>query len=133
MPRDDSEFFSSMKGYISMDEYINGAVHPSILVMQMPFDEYSRTVTTDEMFYSSSLAGKADELWYVPGLNPDPPVSENDKAYVALSTLAEQPVMVNADKVILNSEEMRTFYIKKLIELTGEENREYWESKIEVL
>ena len=130
---DDSEFFSSMKGYISMDEYINGAVHPSILVMQMPFDEYSRAVTTDEMFYSSSLAGKADELWYVPGLNPDPPVSENDKAYVALSTLAEQPVMVNADKVILDSEEMRTFYIKKLIELTGEENREYWESKIEVL
>lgn len=130
---DDSAFFSGIAGYMDLNENEKAAVHPGIIVTQMPFDEYSGAITTDEKFYSAKLIDKTDDLWYVPCFDPEPPMTENDKAYSALEPLVEQPAMVYADKVILSSEELRTFYIKKLIELTGEENRDYWESKIEVL
>ena len=86
-----------------------------------------------EEYCSDRLLKLCDELWYVPCFSPDAPVSTDDKAVKTIPLLAEQPAVINADKVLLHDEQVRACYIEKLIELAGENSREYWEHKIEVL
>jgi hypothetical protein len=71
-----------------------------------------------------------DELVYVPCYEADDPVTYEDKASVAISTLIEQPIVINADKIVIKTEKMRELYIKKLVELSGEEYKSYWQQKI---
>ena len=40
------------------------------------------------------------------------------------------PAVVNADKVIVQSENMRQAYVKAMVMVTGEHTRGYWEEKI---
>lgn len=107
-------------------------VHPDVIVIQVPYDEWNTSLTVHEFFYSSNIVNATDELIYVPCFDFDDPVDNEDKALRGIEILAEQPAVVNSDKVLLKSEIQRDLYLKKLIELSGEETRAYWENKIEV-
>lgn len=157
---DDSEFFRAIAGFTDEREYDLKTGHPDVIITQFPFDGWSCALTVREEHYSESLSKLADELWYVPPFDADPPVSQNDKAYSALASLIEQPAVFNSDRIILKREEMRRYYIDKLMELTCgctdtdlenaetvndiskpvngrsdsyDKIKEYWEKKIEVL
>lgn len=128
---DESEFFKGLEGYTEVSDYDTGTKHPDIIVMQVPFDGYSCAITVPEKYYSDNLLRCCDELWYVPCFDPDPPESPNDKAAAAIPVLIEQPAVINADKVIIDNGKMRAFYIGRLVNMAGEETREYWENKIQ--
>ena len=104
--------------------------HPDVIVMQVPYDDFSTFMAVPDYYYSHNLLQYTDELIYVPCFDPDAPVSDGDKAETAISVLIEQPAVVNADRVVLKSEKMKQVYIKKLVELTGEPTRGYWNQKI---
>ncbi len=106
-------------------------IHPNLIVTQVPYDGYSTFMSVHEFFYSANLQNYTDELIYVPYFMADSPLEKGDKAWTSLSVMVEQEAVINADKVILYSEEMRKFYIDKLIELCGEDTRNYWEQKIQ--
>ena len=108
-------------------------IHPDIIVTQVPYDGFSSVFTVHEFFYSANLLNFTDELIYVPCFDMDPPVNENDKAATAISVFIEQEGVVNVDKVIVRSEGLRKLYVDKLVGLSSEDTRQYWEQKIVVL
>lgn len=128
---DESAYFASLKGYIPESDYDIEKKHPDIIVMQVPFDGSSCAMTVPPKYYSDNMLKCCDELWYIPCFAPDPPESENDKATVAISVLIEQPAVINADKIMIDNNDMRSFYIESLVNMCGEDTREYWENKIE--
>ena len=105
---------------------------PDVIVIQVPYDAYNTALTVHELFYSKSLLNVTDELVYVPCFDIDDPIDSEDKACRGIEILAEQSAVVNSDKVLLKSEKQRELYLKRLIELAGEETRAYWEQKIQV-
>lgn len=105
-------------------------IHPDIIVTQVPYDGYSTFMTVHEFFYSANMQNMTDELIYVPYLQADAPEEKGDKAWTSLSVLVEQEAVINADRVIVESEAMRDFYVDRLIEMCGEETRGYWEQKV---
>ncbi len=102
------------------------------IVIQVPYDGWSVSLSVPEQFYSGNLIGLTDELFYVPFFDVDDSEEDGDKASVALSIMAEQPAVINADKVILKTQRMKDVYMKKLIELSGEETQSYWNQKLVV-
>ena len=114
------------------EKFDYAGVHPDVIVIQVPYDGWNTSLTVHEFFYSSNIVNATDELIYVPCFDIDDPVDDDDKACRGIEILAEQPAVVNSDKVLLKSEIQRDLYLKKLIELSGEETRAFWENKIEV-
>ncbi len=102
------------------------------IVVQVPYDGWSTSLSVPELFYSNNLIQYTDELIYIPFFDIDNSEQDGDKASVAISIMAEQPAVVYADKVILKSLRMKDVYMRKLIELSGEETRNYWDQKLVV-
>ena len=122
-------------GYLKVEDFEKfdyAGAHPDIIVIQVPYDGWNTSLTVHEFFYSTNIINAADELIYVPCFDIDDPVDSDDKACRSIEILAEQPAVVNSDKVLLKSEKQRELYLKRLIELSGEETRAFWENKIEV-
>lgn len=130
---DERDLFPDYLNVEACEKYDFEGNHPDIIVIQVPYDGYSTAMTVHEFFYSSNLLRFTDELIYIPCFDIDPPEDENDKSATAISVFIEQEGVVNADRVVLKSEDMRTFYINKLVELSSEDTRQYWEQKIVVL
>ncbi len=134
--RTDSEFFAGnneVRGYLTgFTDYKLEKRHPDVIVIQVPYDGYGRALTTSNMLFSKELRKYTDELCYVPCFDPEPPFSSLDVANAALSDLVEQSAVFSADRVIVGSSGLRTYYIDKLVQLTGENNKEYWDDRIRV-
>ncbi|MCR5557912.1 MAG: hypothetical protein K6F75_10180, partial [Butyrivibrio sp.] len=105
-------------------------IHPDVIVIQQPYDGHDMAFTVHEFFYSGNLLNFTDELIYVPCVDMDPPIDENDKAATAISVFIEQEGVVNADRVVLPNERLRRLYIDTLVALSSEDTRQYWEQKI---
>ncbi len=114
----------------SFEEYKLEKRHPEIIVIQFPFDGYSGIMGIPELLYTNNLVKYTDELVYIPFANPNPPSSVNDVAYASLLELIEQPAMFNSDRIVVESAELRKYYIRKLVEITGESMKQSWEDKI---
>ena len=129
---DERALFPDYLNVEDFEKFDYAGVHPDAIVIQVPYDEWNSSLTVHEFFYSSNIMNATDELIYVPCFDIDDPIDEEDKACRCIEVLAEQPAVVNADKVLLKSEKQRQLYLKKLIGLSGEETRAFWENKIEV-
>lgn len=127
---DEKDMFPDYVNVQDHEEYDFEAEHPDVIVMQVPYDDFSTAIAVPDYYYSHNLLKCTDELVYVPCFDMDAPVSDGDKAEMSLATLIEQPAVVNADRIVLQSDRMKQVYIKKLVELTGEPTREYWNQKI---
>jgi phosphorylcholine metabolism protein LicD len=126
----EKELFPDYVGCEDYEDYNLEKNHPDVIVMQMPYDDWSTSMMVAEHFFSRNLIKCCDELIYIPCFDPEDSEMDGDKADVAIRILAEQPAVVNADKVVLKSERMKQVYIKKLVELTGEPTRDYWNHKL---
>ena len=127
---DESDSFTDIEGFIPYAEYDIEIKHPDIIVIQVPFDEWSCAMCVPEKYYSRNLLKCCDELWYVPCFDAEPPINTDDKASSALAVLVEQPSVFNSDRIILFCEEMKDYYRLKLAEITGAEKDSYWDDKI---
>ena len=126
---DESDFFKLFDGFTDTASYDIRKKHPEVIVIQVPFDGDGCAMTVPPAYYSTELLKCCDELWYIPCLNPEAPLSPDDKAATAISVLIEQPAVINADRVIIDDESLRRFYVEKLTEMGGESTRAYWENK----
>ncbi|MBQ7588178.1 MAG: LicD family protein [Lachnospiraceae bacterium] len=130
---DESDYFRRFDNYTDALTYEIEKKHPEIIVIQIPFDEYSCSMTVPEKYYSRNLLKLCNELWYVPCFDPEPPQAPDDKAARSISVLIEQPAVVHADKIILSNEEIRKYYIGRLTDIAGEDTGNYWKDKILIL
>ncbi len=104
--------------------------HPDTIFIHNPYDQCNNVTSVDPKFYAKKLREFTDKLIYIPyfvlkEIDPD-----NEEAVKKMSHFCTVPGVFYADKVILQSENMRQIYINVLCEEFGEETRSRWENKI---
>lgn len=114
----------------NLADYDFEKMHPDVIVFQFPYDDCSRAMAIPKEVYSDRLSGYTDDLVFVPYLEPDPPESEDDVVYAVMQELVEQPAVFNADRILVGDEKLRRYYVKKLVEMTDESLREYWNDRV---
>lgn len=114
-------------GYESFDFALQ---HPDMIFFHNPYDEYNLATTVPPVFYAKELRKYTDNLVYIPWFVLDE-IEENDmRGNVSMDYFCTMPGVVCADKVVVQSEQMRRAYIRKLTEFAGEDTRQIWEEKI---
>lgn len=106
-------------------------LHPDVIIFQNPYDNYNSVTTVNPYYYSDRLKNYCDELIYIPYVKVQDFGKEDERAYKNIKDLVLKPGLMYADKILLDSENMRSIYINILSEFAGEDTRELWEQRIE--
>jgi len=104
--------------------------HPDMIYIQFPHDRYHYVISVAPSFYAEKLINYTDQLIYIPYFVVDEIESWNEKALENAKAFINVPGVFYADKVIVQSENMRQVYIDTLTEFAGEDTRKIWEDKI---
>lgn len=127
----EGEQFPEEVSVVSYKDYDFEKRHPDRIYIHNPYDAANYVTSVHPTFYSDKLKGYTDELIYIPYfvLNDDfapddPEVTKGIEHFVTV------PGVINADKVIVQSETMKKAYVNIMVSHTGEQTREYWEKKI---
>ncbi|MBQ6132805.1 MAG: hypothetical protein IJI65_01475 [Lachnospiraceae bacterium] len=106
-------------------------MHPEAIYIHNPYDGANYVTSVSPEYYSSELKNYTDELVYVPYFILGDIDPSNKAAVKGIEHFVTVPAVVNAHKVIVQSEDWRRVYIDIMTGLAGEETRTYWENKIE--
>ena len=104
--------------------------HPDEIVIQCPYDEYNYAMTIHPFFYAKNLKQYTEQLVYIPALIMDEVEEEDSRAKKMLKSYCNMPGVVFADKVVVQSEQMKKVYVELLTEFAGEDTSGIWEKKI---
>ncbi len=112
------------------EEYDFAKRRPDMIFIHNPYDGCNYVTSVAPFFYSDNLKRFTEKLIYVPyfilgEIDPD-----NEGAVENMAHFCRAPGVIHADKVIVQSENMRQAYIKVLTREAGEHSRKYWEEKI---
>ena len=122
-----------MPDYVSVTHYENYDIQkrwPDMVFIHNPYDQYNYVTSVDPRFYSMELKKRTDMLVYIPYFVLGEVDPEDDQAVEGMAHFCTVSGVLNADKVIVQSENMRKAYIKVLTKACGEETREHWEQTI---
>lgn len=114
----------------SYDDYNFETHHPDEVVIQCPYDEYNYAMTIHPFFYAKNLQQYTEQLVYIPALVMDEVGPDDSRAKKMLKAYCNMPGVVYADKVVVQSEQMKEVYVELLTEFAGEETKDVWENKI---
>ncbi len=103
---------------------------PDKIYIHNPYDERNYITSIHPSFYSKKLKEYTEELVYIPYFILGEIDPNNQQAVDGIKHFCVVPGVINADKVVVQSEDMRQAYIKVLTGTYGEETREYWTQKI---
>ena len=102
-----------------------------IIVIQDPYDAENPCLTIPPVFYSSELLKYTRQLVYIPSFVTDE-IGDNDRNDLYnLKHYVTAPGVINADRVIVQSENIRRRYIDALTAFAGEETGAKWEHKVQ--
>lgn len=104
--------------------------HPDTIYINSPYDEYNHFTTVHPYFYSSNLVNWCEKLVYIPWFVLTELTREDERGWQSMQHFVTMPGVVNADKVIVQSEQMKEAYVDYLTDWAGEETRTIWEEKI---
>lgn len=104
--------------------------HPDMIFIHNPYDGYNLATTVPPMFYAKELRKCTDKLVYIPWFVVDEIEEDDMRGNVSMDYFCTMPGVVCADRVVVQSEQMREAYIRKLSEFAGEDTRAVWEEKI---
>ena len=111
-------------------EYDLKEYHPDVIFINNPYDEYNYFTSVHPYFYSSNLVKFTDKLVYIPWFTITELTREDERGWQTMQHFVTMPGVVNADKVIVQSEQMKGAYVDYLIDWAGEDTRVIWEEKI---
>ena len=107
--------------------------HPDVIYINTPYDEYNYFASIHPGFYSSKLVNDTDELIYIPWFTITELTREDERGWQSMQHFVTMPGVVNADRVYVQSEQMKNAYIEYLTDWAGEETKEEWIRKITVI
>lgn len=114
------------------EEYDIAARRPDIIVIHNPYDKYNYVTSVHPDYYSDKLKQYTNRLVYIPyfimgEVDPDDPCACEEVA-----GFCTVPGVINAHKVIVQSEKMRRAYINVMTAFMADQGyeRSYWEEKI---
>lgn len=119
--------------YVSVTDYRDfdiGMYCPDIIFIQNPYDEFNFSTSVLPSFYSKNLKKFTKQLIYIPCFVVDEIAPDDERSIISMEYYCIVPGVVNADRVIVQSENMRQAYIKALTKWAGEDTRAVWEEKI---
>nr|WP_302134404.1 hypothetical protein [uncultured Schaedlerella sp.] len=103
---------------------------PDKVFIHNPYDQYNYVTSVDPRFYSIELKKCTETLVYIPYFVLGEVGPEDEKGVEGMAHFCTAPGVLNADKVIVQSENMRQVYIKVLTKACGEQTRKHWEKTI---
>lgn len=112
------------------DEYDFEERRPDMIFIHNPYDNNNYVTSVHPFFYSENLKKYTDKLVYIPYFILQEIEPDNKAATEGVVSYCVVPGVLNADKVIVQSEKMRQVYINVLMEHTEGGTRKYWEEKI---
>lgn len=115
---------------LSEDEYNYEKDDPDEIIIQNPYDGYNVAATIHPRYYVRNLLMHTDKLIYIPYFATDEIDAQDMRADVSMNSYVTMPGVVYADEVILQSENIRKLYIRKLTGFFGEESRQLWENQL---
>ena len=115
---------------ISYKGYDLSLHHPAEIYIHNPYDEGNHVTTIYPYYYSKNLKNFTDKLVYIPYFVLEEFDSSILSNVEALSHLAQVPAVINADLVIVQSENIRNFYVESMVLAGGENLRDYFNKKI---
>lgn len=115
---------------VLFDKYDFEKMHPDEIYIHNPYDDQNIVTTVHPYFYSDNLKTMTDKLIYIPYFVLQEIDPNNKEAVKGMQHFAQTKGVINADEVIVQSENMRQCYIEALVNLFGEESRTTWEKKI---
>lgn len=107
---------------------------PDIIFIHNPYDDSNYVTSVHPFFYSGNLKKFTDKLIYIPyfvlgEINPDDKESVERVKHFCITK-----GVINADKVIVESEDVKKIYVNVLTDFMEEQietnTRKYWEEKI---
>ncbi len=119
--------------YVPIVKYSNynlKEIHPDRIYIHNPYDNYNYVTTVHPNYYSNMLKEYTEWLVYIPYFVL---AERNHKDLNAISSIAHfatAPGVLNADEVIVQSEDMKACYVEALVQMAGEKTRQIWENKI---
>ena len=122
-----------MPDYVTVTHYENYDIQkrwPDMVFIHNPYDQYNYVTSVDPRFYSTELKKRTDMLVYIPYFVLGEVDPEDDRAVEGMAHFCTVSGVLNADKVVVQSEAMRQVYIKVLTKECGEETRGHWEKTI---
>ena len=104
--------------------------HPAEVYIHNPYDEGNFVTTVHPFFYSKNIKQYTDKLIYIPYFVFDNSVVPSKAAAQSAAHLTQVSAVVNADEVIVQSENVKKLYVEGMVLLGGEGVREHFEKKI---
>ncbi len=114
----------------SWEEFSLPDMKPDMIFIHNPYDGYNFVTSVHPAFYSTELKKYTDKLVYIPYFVHGAVDVSSPEKLEKMETFVMQPGVINADKVILESEEVKEAYVNILSERFGEETRSHWEEKL---
>lgn len=129
-PHYETEGYPEGVALTAYEEFDFSTIHPDVVVIQCPYDEYNYGMTVHPFFYAKNLKKYTEQLVYIPAFVMDEIGPEDDRARETLKSYCNMPGVVYADTVIVQSEQMKDVYVELLTEFAGEDTKSIWENKI---
>ena len=109
--------------------------HPDRIYIHNGYDNINIVTEVARNFHSDRLKEWTDELVYIPYFvlnEPPEPSSPGFQKYIdGMGHFVTIPGVLNADRVVVQSEAMKKVYVRVLTELAGKETKAVWEKRIE--
>ena len=104
--------------YVSITHYEDYDLeerHPDVIYIHNPYDEANRVTSIAPEFYSSRIKAFTEKLVYIPYFVLPEIKPENQTSIDKIKHFCYLPGIVHADKVIVQSENMRQIYINEYL------------------
>lgn len=126
----EADLYPAYVPVVSYKSYDFEKRRPDMIFIHNPYDEYNFVTSVDPFFYSKNLKRFTEELIYIPYFLLDEIKPDDEEAIKGMTHFCTIPGVLNADKVIVQSEDMRQIYVNELSVAAGEHTRNYWQKKI---
>ena len=112
------------------EEYDFKSRKPDMIYIHNPYDEANYVTSVHPFFYAKNLKKFTEKLVYIPYFILSEISPDNEQAVKSMEHFCTLPGVFHADKVIVQSEDMRRIYINVLSKMVGEKSRPLWEQKV---
>lgn len=93
---------------------------PDIICFRNPYDNWNLVTSVDFRFYSSNLKKYTEKLVYIPYFILGEIEPDHQDAIVTMKHFVWLPGVINADKVIVQSEKMKQIYVNEYLKAAKE-------------
>ena len=114
----------------SGEEYNCYEEKPDEIIIQNPYDEYNVATTVHPKYYAKNLVMCTDMLTYIPYFITSEIQWDDMRSDSSMNAYVTMPGVVYSDRVIIQSDNIKKLYIRKLVEYYGEDTRSEWERKL---